>query len=250
MTLRQAARAPVAALAFLTRVPVGRLVDVGDDDVARGAVLFPVVGGLVGGLAGLTADVLAGSMPPLLAGALAVAVAAVATGAMHLDALADTADALGGPTRERALEIMRDHHVGAFGVVALVLVCLVDAAALGALGAADRAAVAGVAAGAAGRAAMLPLAFALPYARAGGGQGRLLAGLSPGALVAGIAIGAALSLPAGWTGLWSLAAGTVVAIALLLFVRRWLGGVTGDVLGAVGKIVETVVLVVAVSVVS
>jgi adenosylcobinamide-GDP ribazoletransferase len=250
MTPRQAARVPVAAVAFLTRVPVGRLVDIGDDDVSRGAVLFPVVGGLVGGLAGLTADVLAGVMPPLLAGALAVAVAAVVTGAMHLDALADTADALGGASRERALEIMRDHHVGAFGVVAVVLVCLVDAAALGGLGGEDRAAVAGVAAGAAGRAAMLPLAFALPYARAGGGQGRLLGGLSPAAVVVGIAIGGVLSLPAGWAGLWGLGAGTVVAVALLLFVRRWLGGVTGDVLGAVGKIVETAVLVVAVSVIA
>ena len=52
---------------------------------------------------------------------------------MHLDALADTADALGGSSRERALEIMRDHAVGAFGAVALVVVCLVDAAAIGAL---------------------------------------------------------------------------------------------------------------------
>ena len=65
------ARAPLAAIAFLTRVPVGRHVDIGADDVARGAALFPLVGGAIGGGCGLVADALAGPLPPLVAGGLA-----------------------------------------------------------------------------------------------------------------------------------------------------------------------------------
>jgi adenosylcobinamide-GDP ribazoletransferase len=229
-------------VAFLTRLPVARVVDVAAADVARGAAVFPVVGGLVGGAAGLVADTLAGPLPGLVAGALAVAFAAIVTGALHLDALADAADGLGGATRERALEIMRDHAVGAFGAVALVLVCLVDAAALGALGEADRAAVAGLAAGAVGRAVMLPGALVLPPARADG-QARILDGLSAGAVVVSAALAALLALPAGTAGLWGLLAGSGVALALFLFVRRWIGGMTGDLLGAVAKLAETGALV-------
>src|SRR3954471_24395642 len=105
----RAVRAAVAAVAFLTRLPVGRLVDVDADDVGRGAPLFPLVGGLLGAATGGVAVGLHGPLPPLAAAAIAVAVGTLLTGALHLDALADTADALGGSSREQALEIMRDH---------------------------------------------------------------------------------------------------------------------------------------------
>jgi adenosylcobinamide-GDP ribazoletransferase len=238
-------RAPLAAVAFLTRIPVGRRVELGADDVARGAVLFPLVGGAVGGVCGVLADVLAGPLPTVVAGGLAVALAAVLTGAMHFDALADTADALGGRTRERSLEIMRDHAVGAFGAVALVLVCLVDAATLGSLGSTGDAALVGVAAGAAGRAAILPLALLLPYARPGGGQGRVLEGMGPGAVLAGVALAVVLAVPAGAPGLAASGVAAAVTAALGLFWHRWLGGVTGDLLGATAKIAETATLVTA-----
>lgn len=238
-------RAPLAAVAFLTRIPVGRSVELGADDVARGAALFPLVGGAVGAACGVLADLLAGPLPAVVAGGLAVALAAVLTGAMHLDALADTADALGGRTRERSLEIMRDHAVGAFGAVALVLVCLVDAATLGSLGSTGDAALVGLAAGAAGRAAILPLALLLPYARPGGGQGRVLEGLGPGAVLAGLVLAVVLAVPAGVPGLSALAVAAAVTLALGLYWRRWLGGVTGDVLGATAKLAETATLVTA-----
>jgi adenosylcobinamide-GDP ribazoletransferase len=242
MTGAAAARAPLAAIAFLTRVPVGRRVELGAADVARGAALFPLVGGAVGGVCGLLADLLAGPLPALVAGGLAVALAALLTGAMHFDALADTADALGGGTRERALEIMRDHAVGAFGALALVLVCIADAASLGALGATGDAALVGLAAGAAGRAAILPLAL-LPYARDGSGQGRVLDGIGPGTVLAGAGFAVVLAVPAGLAALGALGVAAVVTAALGLFWHRWLGGVTGDLLGATAKLTETTVLV-------
>ena len=240
-----ALRPAVGALTFLTRVPLGRWVHIDADDVGRGAWLFPLVGAAVGGAAGLVADVTANWLPSLAAGALAVATAAVLTGALHLDALADTADALGGRSREHALEIMRDHAIGAFGATALVLVCVVDAALLGALAETDDAALVGLAAGAAGRAAMLPLAYALPYARPGEGQGRLLGGLGAVTLAVGVGLGLALALPAGSAGLWGAGAAAVAALVLGLVARAKFGGVTGDVLGATAKLAETAALVAA-----
>jgi adenosylcobinamide-GDP ribazoletransferase len=244
--MSDALRPAVAALSFLTRVPVGRWVPVEADDVARGAWLFPVVGGVVGAAAGLLADVAAGWLPSLAAGALAVGAAAVLTGALHLDALADTADALGGRSREHALEIMRDHAIGAFGATALIVVCILDAALLGTLAETDDAAVVGLAAGAAGRATMLPLAFTLPYARSGEGQGRVLTGIGAVTVVVGLGIALALALPAGAAGLWGAGAAAGAALVLGLVARSRFGGVTGDVLGAAAKLAETASLVAAV----
>ena len=241
-------RAALAAVAFLTRVPVGRRVQFDARDVGRGAALFPLVGGLVSGAAGLACDLLAGPLPPLVAGALAVGIAALLTGAMHLDALADSADALGATTREQALAIMRDHRVGAFGTVALVLVCLVDAAALGALGSLDKAAVVGLAAGAAGRAGMLPLARVLTYSRPVEGQGRVLGELGTAGMVVGVLLAVALALPAGKAGAAGLVATAVVTVVLGLFYRRAFGGVTGDLLGAAAKLGETAALLAALAV--
>src|SRR4051795_8138942 len=92
-------RAAVAAGAFLTRVPAGRLLRVDVGDVARAGLWFPLVGAGIGAAVGGTAAALDGPLGPLLAAALAVALGTALTGALHLDALADTADAFGGRSR-------------------------------------------------------------------------------------------------------------------------------------------------------
>jgi len=244
--MTDALRPAVAAVAFLTRFPVARAVRIDADDVGRGAWLFPVVGGAVGGVCGLLADVAADRLPGLAAGALAVGLAALLTGALHYDALADAADALGALDRERALEIMRDHAIGAFGALALIVVCLLDATLLGSLASADDAAIVGLAAGACSRAGMLVPALVLQYARPGEGQGRLLAGLGVAPVAAAAALALLLALPAGWAGMAAFgAAGVVVVLSSLVAARRF-GGITGDVLGATAKLAETGALLVAV----
>ncbi len=240
-------RAAAAAVTFLTRVPLGRGVVVDGADVARGALLFPVVGAGVGALSGGVAVIAHPRLPALAAAGVALALAVVLTGAMHVDALADTSDALGASTRERALEIMRDSRVGAFGVTALILDLLVKAAAVAALLEQGGALAALVAAGALSRAASPPLALTLRYPRVEGGPGSVLSGrvgwpAALGAVVFGVG-GAALA--AGGTGLAMAASVACTTIGLGLLFHRWLGGATGDCLGAATEIGETVALVVA-----
>ena len=244
---RSSLRAAAAALAFLTRVPVGRLTALGPDDVARGAVLFPIVGAGIGALVGGIAVGLDSRLTVLLAAALAVAAEALVTGAIHLDALADAADGLGAPTRERALEIMREPTIGAFGAAGLGLDLLVKTAALAALLDGPDPVLAALAAFALGRAAPLALSWALPYARAGGGTGASVAeGARAPWLAAGLLLGIGIAVGAlGLRGLW-LAAGAVGAVLVVgLLARKRFGGVTGDVLGAAVELATTLALVAA-----
>lgn len=240
-------RATAAALAFLTRVPVGRLAVLGPDDVARGAVLFPAVGAGIGALVGGVAVGLDSRLTVLLAAALAVAAEALVTGAIHLDALADTADGLGTPTRERALEVMREPAIGSFGTAALGLDLLVKTAALAALLDGPDPVLAATAAFALGRTAPLALSWTLPYARAGGGTGASLAG--PGRapwLAAGLLLGIGIAVGAlGLRGLWLVAGAGVAVVLVGLVARRRLGGVTGDVLGAAVELATALTLVAA-----
>jgi adenosylcobinamide-GDP ribazoletransferase len=235
-------RAAAAAVTFLTRLPVATRLDLDGNDVARGALFFPLVGAGIGAATGGVAVLLHPQLSGLAAAGIAVAVAVVLTGALHVDALADTADAAGSP-RERALEIMRDSRVGSFGAAAVALDLLVKAAAIAQLLDEGGAVAALVAAGALSRAVSPPLAALLPYPRIGGGSGSVLTGRVGAGAVAAPLLGAAVVTALGAYAL--VGAVAAVAVVLGLVYRRWLGGVTGDALGAVTEVSETVALVVA-----
>jgi adenosylcobinamide-GDP ribazoletransferase len=211
------------------------------DDVARGAVFFPVVGAGIGAVVGVIAGV--DSLTAPLAAFLGLAAGALLTGALHLDALADTADALGAHTRERALEIMRDHRIGAYGAVALVLDLGAKATALAALG--DDVLRIAVCAAATARVAPMFLAAALPYARDDTSTGSALgtSGWVRAIVAAAIAAGFCVWLDAEIV----LAAVAGVALVMGVFAWRWLGGVTGDVLGATTELAELAALVCSVA---
>src|SRR5215208_2462207 len=239
--------APVgAAVSFLTRVPVGRAARFDGAAVARGAAVFPLVGAAVGATAGAVADVLAGPLPALAAGGIALALLAVLTGAMHLDALADTADGLGGWTKEQRLAIMRDHAVGSYGAVAVALVVVVEASLVAALADAGNAWHALAAAGACSRAAPLPLAAVLAHARAEG-QGQALAAAGRAAVAIALLLAVAVAtLASGVAGAAAFATALAVAAVLGVFFRSWIGGVTGDTLGATTELTQVAALVVLV----
>jgi adenosylcobinamide-GDP ribazoletransferase len=241
----RAVRAAAGALAFLTRIPVGRLVEVDGADVARGAPLFPLVGAGVGALAAGVAVGLAHVLPSLAAAGVGLAFGAALTGAMHLDALADTADAL-THRGERALAIMRDHSIGAYGATALTLDLIVKTAVLASLVTESDAVGPAVAAGALSRAVALALAAILPPVR-GDGAGAAVGGrVTLSSAGAAAAVGIALALVAGPVrGLELAAVAAVLTGAAIFFYRRWLGGVTGDLLGAATEVAETAVLLAA-----
>jgi adenosylcobinamide-GDP ribazoletransferase len=238
-------RGLAAAIAFLTRVPVGRRIQLEAADVARGGAVFPLVGAGIGAAVGGVVQALSGPLTAPLAAVLGLAVGAVLTGVLHLDALADSADALGAATRERALEIMRDHAIGAYGGVALVLDLGAKTVALAVLAQRHEALRFAVAAAAVARVAPVLLSVALPYARTGGGTGNALAGAGwiRAAIAVAIAAGLCLVLHAPLL----LAVAATVTIAVGLAARHALGGVTGDVLGAAAELVEVGALVTAVA---
>jgi adenosylcobinamide-GDP ribazoletransferase len=233
-------RGAAAAIAFLTRIPIGRAVALDAADLARGVVAFPLVGAGIGALTGVAAVQLVDHLPATVAGALALAVPVLLTGALHLDGLADSADALGASTRERALTIMRDSRVGSYGAVAVALVLLIEASAL-----ASTESVAAVAAAfCLSRTIAPPLAALLPYARTGGGLGRAVA--HRGRAVVTVAVGAATVIAVDPPHAAALAAGAALtALACAAVAARRFGGITGDALGASIVVTEVACLVVA-----
>lgn len=243
------------AFGLLTVLPTGQ-VEVSRRLAGQAMALAPLVGVVVGALASsvgaLTGTAGAGA---LTAAALTVAALAVLTRGLHLDGLADTADGLGsGRDPARALAVMHRSDVGPFGVVTLVLVLLVQVAALTNVGASASwpAATAVVLAVTTGRlAACCSCVRGLRPARHEG-LGALVTGtVSPVAAATGCLLVVALATLAGaWSGLGAVraavavVAGLVGAAALLVHTVRRLGGVTGDVLGALVEAGTTVSLVV------
>ncbi len=236
-------RAFWAALQFLTRLPTPH---VEIDAAVRGvSVLFyPLVGLLVGALLALLHWPLATADAGLEAALLLLAWA-LPTGGLHLDGLADSADAWLGShgDRVRALAIMKDPYTGPAGAVAVVLVLLVKFAALSAL-LGESAWEALVVAPLLGRAALVALLLTTPYVRPEGIGAEHAAHLPRvGAIGVLVATGVAVVAFLEWDGLWLLAAVAAAIYGLRLLMLRRLGGTTGDTLGASCEIVEATALV-------
>ena len=247
MSLNQFAADVRVALLFCTRLPIPNAAPVVGADIARAGWAFPVAGAIVGliaagvywlaGLAGL---------PSLPAAGLTVAATLVVTGCLHEDGLADLADAFGGHTRERRLEIMRDSRVGTYGACALSMSLLLRAAALASIAAPAVVVPVLIAAHTAARAGMPLFMGLVPPARVDGlsaGVGRPLpVSIAAAVLLGVIALFVALGPAAGFFAIVLLAA----ALALLAWLCiRQFGGQTGDVLGAVEQLGEIAILLVA-----
>jgi adenosylcobinamide-GDP ribazoletransferase len=242
--MRERTRAIVAALSFLTAVPIPRGVGLGERDLRRAAVLFPVVGAAVGALIAAVAWGAAQVLPPFAAGILGVASGVAATAGLHLDGLGDVADGIGASLGgSDPSDAMRDPRLGTFGVAAVVLDLLLKSSLLSAL------VVAGfpwevVAACAISRVAPIAMAWRMPYL--GGGTGRWTDGIGGGATAAALVIGLTISIPcAGLATPAMVLPVAVVAIVLGSWSGRRLGGATGDIFGATIELGETFALIAA-----
>lgn len=232
------------ALQFLSSLPI-RLPGMPEpQQLGRSLLFYPLVGLLFGVILWVFNLVLAGA-PLLLHAALLLTVWVLLSGALHLDGLADSADAwLGGfGDRERTLTIMKDPRSGPIAVVTLVLVLLLKFCALLALIEQGHALML-IIVPLLGRAALLGLFLTTPYVRAGG-LGQALADHLPRR--AGWWVLGASALGCMLIGGVKAIAALVVALVGFVWLRRVmmrrLGGTTGDTAGALLELLEMVVLV-------
>lgn len=241
-------RAALAAIGFLTRIPVpARVFADADADAQRRALAwYPLAGLLIGALLCVLAWALQ-TRPPLLSAAVLLIAWTALTGALHLDGLADMADAwVGGlradpqQSRERTLEIMKDPRSGPLAVVALALLLLAKFAALASLPAPAWAAL--LLAPLLARAALTLAFLTTPYVRSGG-LGQALAGAPRAGCIAAVAASAAACALAGGRGALALAAALLVFALWRRACLRRLQGMTGDTCGALAELTEAAVLV-------
>jgi adenosylcobinamide-GDP ribazoletransferase len=241
---------PLESVGLLTVLPVPARAATS----ARGVLPWaPLVGLVLGGIATGVAVLGARAVSPLVGAVLALAALAALTRGLHLDGLADTADGLGPlRDRERALAVMRQGDVGPFGVVAVVLVLLLQAACTAVLLDADGGWVALWAAVATARLAMARAGLPGTPVAAGSSLGRAVAGSVRGPVLAGWAAVLLVAVVLGTRDPGRAAAigaavlaGLGAAELVLLRARRRLGGVSGDVMGAMGEVTATVGLLVA-----
>jgi adenosylcobinamide-GDP ribazoletransferase len=230
----------IASLQFITILPLGRPRPFDPKGII---VHFPLAGLTIGLLLALVDQAASLILPPLVVAALDVTVLAAVTGALHLDGLADMADGLyGRRDKEKALAIMKDSRVGAMGLVAVACVLLVKTAALADAQHARFLALVIVPAYA--RSAMIVGMRVLPYARGPEGTGSPFFETPIVAADFRFAIlPVALSLFLGWRGLLLNLVFAAAVTGLILFYRRKIGGITGDLIGAMAEIVEAVLFV-------
>jgi adenosylcobinamide-GDP ribazoletransferase len=215
---------------------------------ARSAMAWaPAVGLALGGLAAGVLWAGARWTGPLLGAVLAIAALAGLTGGLHLDGLADLADGLGSRRPAAgALDILKQSDIGPFGVAALVFTLLLQVAALDRAQVLGRGPLAVVAAAVTARLAITAACAAgVPAARPGG-LGALVAGTVRPAVLAGLAaavVGGAAAC--GVIYAFAVVAGLAAGLALTAVAVRRLGGITGDVLGAVAEVSAATCLLVA-----
>ncbi|EXF95438.1 cobalamin synthase [Pseudomonas fluorescens HK44] len=232
------------ALQFLSSLPIRLPGMPAPQELGRSLLFYPLVGLLFGGLLWALNGLLLGT-PALLHAALLLSAWVVLSGGLHLDGLADSADAwLGGfGDRERTLNIMKDPRSGPIAVVTLVLVLLLKFTALLAL--IDQHSMAGlILAPLIGRSALLGLFLNTPYVRSGG-LGQALADHLPRKAGQQVLLLSALAcvLIGGWSGVVALVLAALMFFWLRRVMLRRLGGTTGDTAGALLELLETAVLV-------
>jgi adenosylcobinamide-GDP ribazoletransferase len=230
------------AFGFLTTFPIKLPEDWSVGDSGRAAVWYPFVGLVIGGTTWLAWKVAMLVLSPFVAGVMVLIVWIALTGGLHLDGLADCCDGLlASALPERRLDIMKDPHLGAFGVIGLVLILLLKAMMLGILTSSTSLGI--VLAASLSRWFILPVAL-FPLARNGGMGADFSSGLRRASVYISALLPFGLAIALGVRGIFSIVAAFIATGLILLFTKIRIGGVTGDVFGLVVEVVETIVLLV------
>jgi adenosylcobinamide-GDP ribazoletransferase len=231
-----------------TRLPLTLATPIASSDIARASWAMPIAGALVGLIGAaiywLTSAV---GLPPFPAAAVALAATLIATGCLHEDGLADTADGFGGgSSRERKLEIMRDSRIGTYGASALVLSLMLRWSALASVAEPVAVAMALIATHTAARAPLPAFMRFVPPARTDGlaaEAGRPpREGAAAASFLGAVALGLCLGPAAVIIGLLLLSSAGILMAWLSV---KQIGGQTGDVLGALEQVNEILILLTA-----
>lgn len=233
---------------FLTRIPLPFTAGFSEDDFVRGVPFAPVVGAIIGLFPAAAFFILSEYKLPFPAAASALAVQIMVTGALHLDGLADTADGFFScRERGRTLEIMKDPRIGTNGVMALITVILMKFCVLLSLSAGN--AVFYLAAvPAASRMTIAWSAGLSPYARNENGMGKAVVertGLRQiviATFIALLTVSAVFRFRLLVLPVLIVTSAALTAFLLSRYSMKKIGGVTGDVIGAVIEVTEVVLL--------
>ncbi len=230
---------------FLTILPGGKShPDISPRDLGRSMSCYPLVGLMLGVILWAAYGLFSHIFPRTLCDGLVILLLVIITGALHLDGLADTLDGMAaGKSAGERLQIMRDHRVGTFGAVGLILILGVKFLALNSLPEEIIGKTLLVAL-VLSRWSMVQLTYRTPYARPEGGLGKIF---KENVRKREMLIATAFSLVAAvfLLRLWGLVLWLAVGVSALgiqLFFEKKIGGVTGDILGAANEIHEILVL--------
>lgn len=240
------------AVGFFTRVPVPSFADFDEQELNHAARYFPLVGivvGLVGAAAYLAA---AGIFPNDIAVLFSMAATIYVTGAFHEDGLADSADGLGGGwDKERILTIMQDSRLGTYGAIALFLILFAKFKVLSAMPAASVVFIL-IAAHALSRLCAVYMMATLDYVKTSGKAKPLASKVQRNDLIAATIWGMLPVVTMSWCllknaaeahALFILTLSWLLCVSVVWFwwrnkIKRWLGGYTGDCLGAAQQLTE------------
>ena len=226
----------------MTTLPFQLPEDWSEGDSGRAAVWYPLAGLVIGALTWLTWQGATLVFPAWVAGIVTLIVWVMLTGGLHLDGLADCCDGLFvSAAPERRLEIMKDPHVGAFGVIGLIMTLFLKAAGLASLTPISSFSI--LLAASLARWCILPLGL-MPLARPSGMAADFVSGFQRSFILWGAIIPLTLVILLGLRGILSLVAGVGATALIIWLAKSRIGGVTGDVFGMIVEIVETVVLLV------
>jgi adenosylcobinamide-GDP ribazoletransferase len=227
-----------AALSFLTVLPLPARWLGSEEDLGRSLIWFPLVGALIGMFAAIIDLGLGMILPPTVVSVITVLILLAASGGLHMDGLADSADGFfSSRSRERMLEIMRDSRSGPMGVMAICALLLLKVTTLAAVPAPLRMTTI-VLMPLAGRTALTVSLTVLPYARSTGGLAEVFRpSLRVGLITAVLLTGAGWLLQ-GYPGLLAAGAALSGTLVLAAYSKRKIGGFTGDTLGATCELIE------------
>ncbi len=230
------------ALGFLTISPVPKRISMGNDDLGKSAVWFPLIGVVIGGLVALAYTGLTLILSSQLAAALSVALWILLTGGLHMDGLADCCDGMfHASSPERRLEIMKDPRLGAFGAAGMILMIVLKISALASLPVRTIWIALPLAASLA-RWMLLWAALASP-ARPDGLGAAFQKGLRPMVIALGAIYPLAFCFFAGLRGGIAILLAASITFAITRLARARLGGMIGDVLGCLVEVVELATLI-------